>query len=341
MIISSLLLWVATSGNSILPAVSDPARQLTQPGNRLRIMWYNTENLFHPDNDTIQGDDEFTPEGVRYWTRDRFERKLTALAKVIIAAGAWDPPDLVGLCEVEDARILEILVQHPILAPYGYRFVHRDSPDHRGMDVACLYREKRIRLSSWRISESEVRMSDEGTRDLLHFCGVWGDHDTLDLLLVHFISKYRGAGATADPRRRQAAQLAHLADSVSRVRVTGLTVLAGDFNAEMGEYSMEPLGRVVMAGDTLRPVHLEGPGSYKYKGTWSTIDQFLVCGQLRRYRIEGTILCLPVLLTRDETYGGEKPHRTYEGYNYAGGISDHLPVVLDITLRPFSARSGR
>ena len=53
------------------PVYHEPSR------GELRIMWYNVENLFHPDNDTIPGDDEFTPEGVRHWTYDRYQKKLT------------------------------------------------------------------------------------------------------------------------------------------------------------------------------------------------------------------------------------------------------------------------
>ena len=308
----------------------------------IRIMWYNVENLFNPDNDTIPGDDEFTPDGVRRWTFFRYHKKITAIAKVVVAAGGWDPPDLVGLCEVEDAQVLGDLVQHPILAPYGYRFVHCDSPDHRGMDVACLYREKRFRLLGWEVFESEITTEDRGTRDMLHCWGVWGKGDSLDLFLVHLISKYSGAGATAGFRKRQVSHLVHLVDSVQQLREKSLKVLAGDFNEEMDGYSMEPIRKRVVGGDSIVRVHPDGHlGSYKYRGRWSQIDQFLVCGQVEKYRIKGSILELPALLSHDETYGGIKPHRTYVGYLYNGGISDHLPILLDITGRRFSSHSER
>ena len=77
------------------------------------LVWYNVENLFYPDNDSIAGDDEFTPQGLRHWTWSRYRDKLTALAKVIIASGRGEPPELVGLCEVENALVLEdcVLIQ--------------------------------------------------------------------------------------------------------------------------------------------------------------------------------------------------------------------------------------
>ena len=86
-------------------------------GGSLRIMWYNVENLFHPGDDSIAGDDEFTPGGLRHWSFERYRKKLTGLAKVIVAAGRGEPPEVVGMCEVENRMVLEDLVSHPVLAP--------------------------------------------------------------------------------------------------------------------------------------------------------------------------------------------------------------------------------
>jgi len=308
---------------------------------QVRIMWYNVENLFHPENDSIPGDDEFTPEGVRHWTFTRYRKKLTSIAKLIVAAGCWEPPELVGLCEVENSQVLKELVQHPILAPYHYNYVHSNSPDRRGMDVACLYREKRIRLIHWEAFASMVSAGTEGTRDMLHVCGSWGKRDTLDLFLVHLISKYSGAGFTAEPRKQQVDQLLQLADSVQGVRENSLILLAGDFNEELGGYSMDPVRNARPGVVPVKSIQPESMGSYKYRGRWSRIDHYLVCGDAEKYRLEGSIMELPLLLIRDDTYGGIKPYRTYSGYSYAGGISDHLPILLDISGRLFSTPAER
>ena len=184
----------------------------------LRIMWYNVENLFHPLDDSIAGDDEFTPEGVRHWSYFRYWKKLTALAKVIIGAGTWEPPEVVAMCEVEEAQVLEDLVNHPILEPYHYGFLHIDSPDRRGMDVACLYRELKLHPANWGVFAPGPDFSQGPTRDIMHVCWSWGKRDTLDLFLVHLISKYRGAGATAESRNpgRTSRQLAAAPSVVTR-----------------------------------------------------------------------------------------------------------------------------
>lgn len=302
----------------------------------LRIMWYNVENLFHPANDSLLEDDEFTPEGLMHWTWERYHGKITRLAKVIVAAGQWDPPDVVGLCEVENVRVLEDLILHPVLKPYDYKIIHRESHDHRGMEVACIYREKRITLKDWWVYPPGLSGSHGRTRDQVHLCTTWSESDTLDLFLVHFISKYGGAGATADYRKMQACELVKRIDSVQQRREKNLVIVAGDFNEDFEGYSMEPLRDAFLGMDSMTyiaPAGLEG--SYKYHGRWSYIDQFLVTGKSAHLLMKVTIMDLAVLLEPDDLYQGMKPSRTYVGFSYNGGISDHLPILLDITRRPF------
>jgi hypothetical protein len=324
----------------LLPAVL-PARAQVPGRGDLRILWYNTENLYHPEDDSINGDDEFTPDGIRNWSEARYRQKLASVAKVIIAGGQEEPPEVVGLCEVENRRVVEELASHPILEPYGYRVVHRESPDHRGMDVACLYREKRIGLVNWRSLGSVASGRGEGTRNLLFLELGWGP-DTLELVLLHFVSKYSGEGATAVLRREQAEQLAGILDSLQERHPDRLKVAAGDFNDPWEAYSLEPLHTGRSGEGTLYSISLSGaPGSYKYQGRWSCIDQFLVCGAVGRYRMAGEILALPPLLEPDGSYGGMKPNRTYQGYRYNGGISDHLPLLLTIRRSPVRGEGWR
>jgi hypothetical protein len=281
------------------------------PGRELLLLWYNAENLFHPSDDSLQGDDEFTPGGIRGWSMTRYRNKLTRIARVIVAAGGWEPPALVGLGEVENATVLEDLVSHPILKPYHYSYFHREGPDHRGMEVACLFREPCFQPEGW---ETVMPVESEAfgrTREILHLWGRWGRKDTLDLFLVHLISRYRGAGATAGYRRLQCEQLARLADSVAGERPGSLLVLSGDFNEARGGFSMEPLLDRNEGGKGPQFVEFTSGGhSYKYRGVWSGIDHFLVTGERDAYRITASVFNHPSLLVPDEAYGGVKPFRT-------------------------------
>ena len=81
------------------------------------------------------------------------------------------------------------------------------------------------------------------------------------------------------------------------------------------------------------------PGTYRYHGEWSVLDQFLVSGLLldasagvHTHYDDAEIAAFPFLLERDMKYGGFKPFRTYIGPRYRGGYSDHLPIRVDFYL---------
>jgi hypothetical protein len=113
-------------------------------------------------------------------------------------------------------------------------------------------------------------------------------------------------------------------------------MLAGDFNEAYTGYSMEALRNASFGGDSLSLLLPEnGYESYKYRGNWSPIDQVLIGGSIPA-SIEVSVLKLAPLLTEDLEYGGMKPRRSYEGFQYRGGVSDHLPLLIDISPSSFS-----
>lgn len=107
--------------------------------NQLVIATWNVENLFDPYNDPVNpGSVDFTPDGWAHWTRARYALKLDHLAEVIAAM----QPDILGLTEVENRRVLEDLVR-VLRTKHGCEFpviLHREGGDRRGIDVAMLAR---------------------------------------------------------------------------------------------------------------------------------------------------------------------------------------------------------
>ena len=94
----------------------------------VRIVFYNVENLYDPYDDTLTMDDEFTSSGSRHWSYSRFQAKLYLLSKTLLAIGAWEPPAIVGLCEVENKYVLNKLIYQTPLKKFNYRIIHHDSP---------------------------------------------------------------------------------------------------------------------------------------------------------------------------------------------------------------------
>jgi predicted extracellular nuclease len=291
-----------------------------------RILFWNTENLFDYKDDPKKNDNEFLPDATRRWTYFRYRDKLKNLAKGIIASGDEYVPDLVGLCEVENDSCLYDLTRRSPLKEAGYRYVMTDSPDQRGIDVALLYQRGSFKLlqhQSIRIPFKQVKKAP--TRDILHVVGKVVSGDTLDVMVVHYPSR-RGGKAKSEPYRLLVAEiLKHAVDSVMQVRQNPNVVIMGDFNDGPSSPVMKKLcsdGRLVnlMQG--------KKEGTYRYRGAWEILDQFLVSENVRTKNAE--VLQHPFLLEEDEKYGGNKPFRTYNGMRYQGGFSDHLPIILDL-----------
>lgn len=289
-----------------------------------RILFWNVENFFDSRNDsTSVSDAEFSARGERHWTRRRFQAKCNAIAKTLLWAGA---PEIVAFAEVENAYVLKQLLRTTPLIKLEYGILHCDSPDPRGIDVAMLYRKDRVNLLENKYFHifSGASQTDTllRTRDILY--ARFQDKVTQEertLLVCHLPSKYGGVRESAPRRAAAVARLRALADSLP-----GPAVVCGDFNDTPDNpvfRALEP-ALVNLAG----PLARKGEGTLRYAGTWDLIDMFWVEASLQD-RARMTILRPPFLLTRDRAHGGLKPLRTYSGPRYLGGVSDHLPVLLE------------
>ena len=178
-------------------------------GRSLQVVSYNVENLFHPKHDTVlvdsariveKDDYEWTPDGEGRWSYSRYYRKVESIARVLTNIGEWEGVDIAGLQEVENAACLRKLCY--TLRRGEYDFVHYESPDPRGIDVALVYKKARVdTINSRAIRVADPRndgmraakpLNDElKTRDILYVCARVDKKDTLHLLVCHLPSQKR------------------------------------------------------------------------------------------------------------------------------------------------------
>jgi len=317
-------------------------------GYRDRIMFYNVENLFDVFNDSLTNDDEFTPEGERHWNNYKFYKKLNNLSKVIISIGEWNPPSVIGLCEIENRFVLNKLIYETPLKSFDYKIIHADSPDRRGIDVAFLYRQSRFEpLFYYPVPIHFPDNPESKTRDILYVKGILNKTDTVHFYVNHWPSRY---GGYEDSKRRRmfvASVLRSKVDSIISVNHNPNIIIMGDFNDEPWDESIS----VVLGAksDTFglkknELVDLMGLikknnliGTNKFQSEWSVIDQFICTGNLisgkSALKVAGegaSIYDASFLLEKDETNLGFRLNRTYIGPVYHGGFSDHLPIYLDL-----------
>jgi len=309
----------------------------------LRVIFYNVENLFDTEDDSLSDDMEFLPGGVMRWNKTRYSNKLSALSKVIIAAGGWNPPAVAGLCEIENKRVLGDLVYGTALSAYGYGLIHEESPDTRGIDVCMIYRRDIVSVIDHRLWLPENTKAEEfHSRGVLYTkCVVY--NDTLHFLLNHWPSRRGGVLAGEALREGMALRVRHAVDSIySSSGGNAKIIILGDFNCTPSDPLVSLLTVTGITGGCSL-VNLSDKkmtdtgGTYRYQGTWEMIDQIIVSDDLLNSRKglktspdQFRIFSPDFLLRDDSKYPGRIPFSTYRGYSYQGGFSDHLPVLLDL-----------
>ncbi len=260
----------------------------------LAVFW-NLENFF----------DYRSEADPQFWTRGRFYAKCDAVAKtlMLIADGYGRLPDIAAFAEIENSFVMHSLVSSTLLRKLGYSVVHFESPDHRGIDCGLIYRKSVLELlDSYPKHVYDSSGAVMATRDI-----VVAEFGGITVLVNHHPSRI---GGKSDRREAAMERMLGIADSLrsaGRRRVLAV----GDFN------------------DELWPS--EGSGTLKYNGRWEKIDGHFSFGALD---VDEKVFVSPLLLVPDKAFGGMKPRRCFTGPRYEGGISDHLPIVLEVSLSP-------
>jgi predicted extracellular nuclease len=322
----------------------------SQNTGKIRFMFYNVENLFDTFNDPSTSDDEFTPTGRLRWTNNRYSAKLLNIYKVIAGVGDVQPPEIIGLCEIENWKVLNDLITLTPLTKYRYNIIHRDSPDPRGIDVAILYRSDVLKeLDSKAIPVTFPDKKNYKTRDILMTQFILPKVDTVYLFVNHWPSRRRGELETAVLRTNTARILKKEISKINASKSNAKIIIAGDLNDEPTDPSLitglqANIKLDKITRDQLYNLSVFFPkktiaGTYKFRGEWETFDQIIVSGSLLKTfngiytnKNNVNIFYKPFILEKDESYLGEKPYKTYNGIKYTGGYSDHLPVYIDLIL---------
>lgn len=315
----------------------------------ITIAFYNVENLYDTINDPGVKDGDFTPEGDLEWTEERYEAKLDRVSEVLFGCGTnGRPPTFIGLSEVEKGVILDDLKRRKGLSDEPFDWVHLNTRDVRGIDVAFMYNRNFFNLIGHApLNFEELTGEQFGARDILH---VWGDlktgqNDRMHFFVNHWPSRHSGEQESRYKRLAAASRLRKEVDRIFKEEPQAHVVILGDFNDEPGD---ETLSKVLHAGeDPHSPSRLfnlgwklkkQGKGTVHHDGEWYLFDSIIVSTSL--------LTESPPFVKRNDLYiydGGEtlfreprdkegKPNRTYVGKKYKGGYSDHLAVYCRMAL---------
>lgn len=292
----------------------------------LTLVELNCENMFDCQHDSLKDDTEWMPDGKRKWTPARYWRKLNHIGQEILSCQQEGVPDLVALVEVENDSCLFDLTRRSLLRGAGYDYLMTQSPDVRGIDVALLYQPMTFRPICYDFLDVKPLEGMRPTRDILYVKGETLRGDTLHVFVVHAPSRF-GGEKQSRPNRQLIAD--RLMSVVRQLPADAKVMIAGDFNDGATDPALRFLEDNGLHNVTAKATGSHGAkATYRYQGVWQSIDHVFVSTVLVDFVDKSFINDAPFLLEEDKKYGGVKPLRTYNGYRYQRGFSDHLPLVV-------------
>ncbi len=302
------------------------------------IAFYNLENYFDTTNDAYVLDDDFTPKGFKKWDEKRFIWKTRKLAKAISKIGLDDsqlPPVLIGIAEVENARVIQRLLQSEKLKVIDYGYVHFDSPDERGIDTALIYNKDYFHVLDAETIPLLIENTNgdrDLTRDILYVKGEL-NNEVFHVFVNHWPSRRDGAELTAYKRVAAANTILRKINFLRQDGKDANIVIMGDFNDDPNSESIQTLMDSGLFINPMQALLTPNSGSANYKGEWSLFDQVIVSHSFLNYEVgthsfkKAKVFAPRFLKEWKGKYKGN-PYRTYAGKKYLGGYSDHFPVYI-------------
>ena len=301
----------------------------------LYIASWNVENLFDTKDDpSVKGDEDFIPKSAKKWTEERLDFKLKNLAATISKMKDGKGPDVLGLCEIENHDVVEMLAEK--LKPLGrkYEIIHKDSPSERGIDCAIIY-------------DSAVFTSDppqfhhvdaENTRDIVE-AKLKKNGADLYVFMNHWPSRRHEESF----REKAADVLRKRVDEIQAADKKADIIMLGDFNDHSEDSAIRDRLRAAKSPDTLpadslldTTAHISdgGKGTFVYNNKWDLLDHIIISQGLldpagyqwkkdSSQRVE-----FPELIFHPRGKGEiDRPNQSYTRNSFhPTGYSDHLPV---------------
>ena len=306
------------------------------------VAFYNVENLFDSLDDPDTFDDDYTPDGRLHWNDLLLDQKINQLAEVLSKVGRREtkrPPLIIGLVEVENRTVLELLIKHPLLKPYQYEIIHYESPDFRGIDVAFLYQKNHFTPSNHKAYKLDLvdakNQRPRTTRDQLVVSGYLGNEE-LYFIIKHWPSRRGGAKRSAPSRMKAAHLHQKISDSLYRLQEEVRIVSMGDYNdnptnKSIGYLTNQNPYHKLKYDNRMTPLFKKGIGSLAYNDQWFLFDQILTSPDWKKessLSIVGVNVYSPAFLRNPEGKYKGYPYRVQIKGNQLKGYSDHFPVYL-------------
>jgi len=308
--------------------------------NVFTIAFYNVENLFDVYNNPSTHDEDFLPNSEKKWTKKRYTNKIRKLGYAISKVGRKHSrklPSIVGLAEVENKSVLIDLINAKHLKSHNYNFVHFDSPDERGIDVALLYNTTvftELRSKNYKIDLKNEFGGIDYTRDILLVSGLFNG-EKVHFIVNHWPSRHSGKDETEEKRLITSNKVSEIIKEVYKNEENPKIIIMGDFNDDPSSKSLKNLLKKHDLFNPMETLLSFTRGSLNHKFNWNLFDQILFTTNFFEHQKENhsfshANIFDDIFLTQFKGKYKGNPFRTFVGRKYKGGFSDHFPVYIHL-----------
>ncbi len=252
--------------------------QTTKPENRTTTIvgFYNFENYYDTTDQLNVSDEEFLPNSAKGYNSVLYKNKSMHLASVIYGMGKIENANgvsLLGIAEIENKNVLKKIASEPLIKKYNYQFIHFDSKDARGIDVALMYHPQHFKPYQYRSYSltNATHFVSYATRDILYVKGLL-NNTSVHILVNHWPSRRGGEKASMLKRMWAATVCKRIMDSIENRDPNAKFIVMGDFNDNPNNKSMKHLN---MFNPFLKLFN-KGMGSMAFRDSWSLFDQILL-----------------------------------------------------------------
>jgi predicted extracellular nuclease len=311
------------------------------------VTWWNLENLFDSENaprtDKLRRALKKELEG---WSDEILEKKIKQLVKMLRTINGSNGPDILGVCEVENENVLKKFrdsLQQTL--DRGYKIIHADTQDERGIDVAFFYDKDKFAVDPQKVF-FHVIVKRYATRDIVQ-ANFRSKISNTEFVLVgnHWPSR-SGGQLESEPYRMMAGEtLAYFNQRIQDVHGQGIPILVmGDFNDEPFNRSITEYAKSTLSADRVLNARSvpwlynfmweaigSRAGTFYYSDAFNVLDQFMVSrGMLidnAKLKVQQGSICIEVFPEMSKNGIPRKFGRPAEALDQEG-YSDHFPISL-------------
>ena len=240
------------------------------------VGFYNFENFYDTTDQLQVSDEEFLPNSAKGYNSVLYNNKSMHLASVIYGMGKIENANgvsLLGIAEIENKNVLKKIADEPLIQKYHYQFIHFDSKDTRGIDVALMYHPqyfKPYQYRSYSLTDAN-HFINYATRDILYVQGLL-NNTWVHILVNHWPSRRGGEKASMDKRMWASMVCKKIMDSIENRDPFAKFIVMGDFNDNPNNKSIQQLNMY----NPFLSLFKRGMGSMAYRDSWSLFDQILL-----------------------------------------------------------------